>query len=62
MQTEPELTDWLRATPNSNRVSILFEELGLTYDFATLVGTIIALPNTASVAELPVNSALEEMV
>jgi hypothetical protein len=48
--------------PNSNRVSILFEELGLTYDFATLVGTIIALPNTASVAELPVNSALEDMV
>ena len=31
-------------------------------DFATLVGTIIALPNTASVAELLVNCVLEDMV
>jgi hypothetical protein len=31
-------------------------------DFATLVGTIIALPNTASVAELLGNRALEDMV
>jgi hypothetical protein len=31
-------------------------------DFATLVGTIFALPNTASVAELLVNCVLEDMV
>jgi GSH-dependent disulfide-bond oxidoreductase len=31
MQTEHDLIDWLWATPNSNRVSILFEELGLAY-------------------------------
>jgi hypothetical protein len=31
MQAEPELTAWLWATPNSNRVLILFEELGLAY-------------------------------
>lgn len=30
-QTEQGLTAWLWATPNSNRVSILFEELGLDY-------------------------------
>ncbi|MCU0886024.1 MAG: glutathione binding-like protein [Beijerinckiaceae bacterium] len=31
MQAEHDLTAWLWATPNSNRVSILFEELGLSY-------------------------------
>lgn len=31
MQAERNLTAWLWATPNSNRVSILFEELGLDY-------------------------------
>jgi GSH-dependent disulfide-bond oxidoreductase len=31
MQAEHDLTAWLWATPNSNRVSILFEELGLAY-------------------------------
>jgi GSH-dependent disulfide-bond oxidoreductase len=31
MQFEQQLTAWLWATPNSNRVSILFEELGLDY-------------------------------
>ncbi len=30
-QQERELEAWLWATPNSNRVSILFEELGLSY-------------------------------
>lgn len=31
MQREKNLTAWLWATPNSHRVSILFEELGLDY-------------------------------
>lgn len=31
MQQEQDLEAWLWATPNSNRVSILFEELGLRY-------------------------------
>lgn len=31
MQSERDLEVWLWATPNSNRVSILFEELGLDY-------------------------------
>jgi GST-like protein len=30
-QTEQDLTAWLWATPNSNRISVLFEELGLAY-------------------------------
>lgn len=32
MQKEQNLEAWLWATPNSNRVSILFEELGLRYE------------------------------
>ncbi len=31
MQQEQDLRAWLWATPNSNRISILFEELGLDY-------------------------------
>jgi GST-like protein len=31
LQFEHQLTAWLWATPNSNRISILFEELGLEY-------------------------------
>lgn len=31
LQTERDLTAWLWATPNSNRVSVLFEELDLSY-------------------------------
>jgi GST-like protein len=31
MQHEQALEAWLWATPNSNRVSVLFEELGLAY-------------------------------
>lgn len=31
MQTERDLEAWLWATPNSNRVSIMFEELGIDY-------------------------------
>jgi len=31
MHTERDIETWLWATPNSNRVSILFEELGLEY-------------------------------
>jgi len=31
-------------------------------DVARLVGMVLDLPNTASVAEIPINSTLEEMV
>jgi len=31
-------------------------------DLARVVGMILDLPNTASVAEIPINSTLEEMV
>jgi NADP-dependent 3-hydroxy acid dehydrogenase YdfG len=38
------------------------DEMTQPADVARLVGVILDLPNTASVAELPINSTLEEMV
>lgn len=38
------------------------EEMTQPVDIARLVGMVLRLPNTASVAEIPINSTLEEMV
>jgi NAD(P)-dependent dehydrogenase (short-subunit alcohol dehydrogenase family) len=38
------------------------EDMTQPGDVARLVGMVLDLPNTASVAEIPINSTLEEMV